>query len=194
MINFEAFDFADVVSLPDNYHVLDMTKGPMVVPEECEYAVGKYNEFRPEIYNTGQYQGVRNIHIGIDIFAPSNTEIRSFYNGVISQRAYNDLPLDYGYTLVVEYELDGHKLYALYGHLNKASYDNNPPGKSIGKGEVFAWMGEPNENGGWPVHLHLQLCTEKPEVCDMPGVVSRENLDEMLALYPDPQRVLGPLY
>ncbi|MGB2427687.1 MAG: peptidoglycan DD-metalloendopeptidase family protein [Alteromonas sp.] len=194
MIAFESFEFADVVRLPADYAVLDMSNGPMELPEATEYAIGKYNEHRPDIYNAGQYQGVRDNHIGIDIFAPENTEISSFYDGVISQRAYNDLPLDYGHTLIVEYNLGGNNLFALYGHLSKASYEQNPPGKKIKRGEVFAWMGKPEENGGWPVHLHLQLSYESPDVCDMPGVVSAEDLPQMLTKYPDPQLVLGKLY
>lgn len=194
MIKFELFEFADVVRLPLNYAVLDMSNGPMELPSTHQYGIGKYNEYRPDIYNSGQFQGVRDNHIGIDIFAPKNTEIYSFYDGVICQRAYNHLPLDYGNTLIVEYNLDGTKLFALFGHLSRLSYDQNPPGKEVKKGDVFAWMGEWQENGGWPVHLHLQLSYENPCVCDMPGVVSAEDLPQMLAKYPDPQLVLGKLY
>ena len=194
MIKFELFEFADVVKLPANYVVLDMSSGPMKLPASKQYAIGKYNERRPDIYTTGQYEGIRDNHIGIDIFAPENTEISSFYDGVVCQRAYNALPLDYGNTLVIEYTLNEHKLYALYGHLSKSSFDNNPPGKKIKKGQVFAWMGNSQENGGWPVHLHLQLSYEKPTNCDVPGVVSTEDLPQMLAKFPDPQLVLGKLY
>jgi murein DD-endopeptidase MepM/ murein hydrolase activator NlpD len=194
VINFDSFQFAEVVRLPSDYCVLDMTQGPMQLTAGQRYAIGKYNEHRPDIYNVGHYKSVRDHHIGIDIFAPDNTEIHNFYDGVIYQRAYNALELDYGYTLVVQYDLGGTKFYALFGHLSKASFDNNPVGKAIAKGDVFAWMGRPEENGGWPVHLHLQLCYERPEVCDMPGVVSQADLADMLALYPDPQLVLGKLY
>ena len=194
MIKFDAYQFADVVRLPADYYILDMTQGPMEIPEGHQYAVGKYNEHRPDIYNAGQYHGVRDHHIGVDIFAPVNTEISNFYDGIVYQRAYNSLELDYGYTLILEYDFAGTKLYALFGHLSKASFDNNPPGKKIAKGEVFAWMGKPDENGGWPEHLHLQLSYARPVVCDMPGVVSKEDLPAMLEQYPDPQLVLGKLY
>ena len=150
MINFNDFEFADVVQLPDDYYIFDMTQGPMKMPEGYQYAVGKYNEHRPDIYRAEHYQGVRNHHIGLDIFAPENTAICNFYDGVVYQRAYNGLELDYGYTLVLEYDLGGEKLYALFGHLSQASFDHNPPGRRVAKGEVFAWMGGPHENGGWP--------------------------------------------
>lgn len=55
-------------------------------------------------------------------------------------------------------------------------------------------MGGVNENGGWTPHLHLQLCTEKPNECDMPGVVSQKDIATMLEVYPDPRLVLGNLY
>ncbi len=194
MINFDEFDFAEVVKLPADYFVFDMTTGPMQMPDDQEYAVGKYNEHRPDIYKAGQYKGVRDHHIGLDIFAPEQTEICNFYDGVVYLRAYNSLELDYGYTLILEYDLGGEKLYALFGHLNKASFDHNPPGKKIARGEAFAWMGGLQENGGWPPHLHLQLSLERPEVCDMPGVVSKQDLPAMLEIYPDPQLVTGKLY
>lgn len=194
MIDFDMFEFADVVRLPADYFVFDMTRGPMTLPDGQQYAVGKYNEHRPDIYKAEHYQGLRDHHIGLDIFGPSDTKIFNFYHGVVNQRAYNELELDYGYTLIVEYDFDGKKLYALFGHLSKASYENNPPGKKIAKGEAFAWMGEPHENGGWPVHLHLQLSYLCPDKCDMPGVVSKADLPEMLKLYPDPQLVTGKLY
>ncbi len=200
MINFEELEFAEVVKLPSSYYVFDLSQGPMVMPQGQKYAIGKYNELRPDIYNAEQYQNTqdpsstRNIHMGVDIFAPSSTAIHTFYDGVIYMRQYNQLKLDYGYTLIVEYDLQGTKLYALFGHLNKASFDNNPPGKQIFKGDVFAWMGNYYENGGWPAHLHLQLSYEQPKVCDMPGVVSKTNLEKMLLRYPDPRLVLGQIY
>jgi len=194
MIDFTKFKFASIVSLPANYHVLDMTTGPMVLPSGHQYAVGKYNEHRPNIYESALFSGARDHHIGIDIFAPSYTEIFSCYEGVVYMRAYNSMPQDYGNTLIVEYQLGYTTLYALYGHLSQSSFDANPPGKRLARGEQFAWMGDPHENGGWPVHVHFQLSYQRPEACDMPGVVSKDDLAEMLRIYPDPQLVLGKLY
>lgn len=194
MIEFESFQFSEVVKLPNNYHVFDMTNGEIMMPEDRDYAVGKYNEHRPNIYTAEQYSDGRDHHIGIDIFGPLDTEICNFFDGIVDQRAYHKNELDYGYTLVLKYNLGGTDLYALYGHLSKRSFDNNPPGKKLEKGEAFAWMGAKHENGGWPVHLHLQLSYCRPEACDMPGVVSKGCLAEALELYPDPQLVLGRLY
>lgn len=200
MISFKEFEFAKVVKLPFDYYVFDLSTGHMVMPEGQQYAVGKYNELRPNIYSAEQYQNTsdpdstRNIHMGVDIFAPINTAIHSFYDGVVYMREYNSLELDYGYTVIIEYDFQGTKLYALFGHLNKVSFDNNPPGKQIFKGDVFAWMGDYHENGGWPSHLHLQLSYERPDVCDMPGVVSKKDLAKMIQRHPDPRLVLGQLY
>jgi murein DD-endopeptidase MepM/ murein hydrolase activator NlpD len=197
---FEKREFARVVHLPSDYHVFDLSSGPMVMPEGQKYAVGKYNELRPDIYNAEQFKNadnpelIRNIHIGVDIFGPRNTPIHSFDDGVVFSRACNHLELDYGYTLIVEYQIEGNKFYALYGHLSKASFEHNPPGRAISKGEEFAWMGDVHENGGWTPHLHLQLCTEQPDVCDMPGVVCQQDITKMLERYPDPRFVLGNLY
>ena len=61
-------------------------------------------------------------------------------------------------------------------------------------GEVIAWFGAFEENGGWDPHLHFQLSLIEPETHDMPGVVAPEDRDQALRDYPDPRLVLGPLY
>jgi hypothetical protein len=55
-------------------------------------------------------------------------------------------------------------------------------------------LGDRHENGDWSPHLHLQLCTRAPLVCDLPGVVSAADREEARQLYPDPRLVLGPIY
>ena len=52
-------------------------------------------------------------------------------------------------------------------------------------------MGSEEENGGWPPHVHFQLSLIEPEECDLPGVVSEENHDIALKIFPDPRMVLG---
>ena len=71
-------------------------------------------------------------------------------------------------------------------------------GKSIGqeikKGEIIGWMGDRNENGDWPSHVHFQLSVNRPDTHDMPGVVSVNDIAKALASYPDPRLVLGDVY
>jgi hypothetical protein len=80
------------------------------------------------------------------------------------------------------------------GHLAAASLDGLAVGQPFEAGQVIAHIGDRHENGGWSPHLHLQLCTREPLVCDMPGVVSAADREEARLLYPDPRLVLGPIY
>jgi len=78
--------------------------------------------------------------------------------------------------------------------LDAASTENCTLGKSVSGGEVIAWFGAEDENGGWPSHLHFQLSFREPTTHDLPGVVTLSERDQALLDFPDPRLVLGPLY
>lgn len=82
----------------------------------------------------------------------------------------------------------------LYGHLSALSVADKAPGQRVFAGETVGWMGDYEENGGWPPHVHVQLSLEEPDTHDMPGVVTKEDREAALKIYPDPRIVLGPLY
>ena len=82
----------------------------------------------------------------------------------------------------------------MYGHLDAASIEGKRIGQKIEAGEVIAWFGDFDENGGWEPHLHFQLSLVEPETHDLPGVVASEDRERALRDYPDPRLVLGPLY
>lgn len=196
MIDFKNYKFSFVIDLPKDYEIYDFTKG---YDEnrllKSPYGVGKYNEKRKDMYSGPLYdKEQRNIHVGIDIAAPVGTPVHACYDGEIYMTGYNSQVLDYGYTLITKHSFDGMDLYILHGHLSKKSIEGKIPGQKIKKGDVIAWIGEKSENGGWNPHLHFQLSYEKPEKCDMPGVVSEKNLSESLKKYPDPRLILGDLY
>jgi peptidoglycan LD-endopeptidase LytH len=195
VIDFSQFFFSPVIDLPQNYEVYDFTKGYDANRfRSDEYGIGRYNEVRVGMYTTELFSDGRNVHMGIDIAAPVNTPIKSFYEGVVFLFDYNAADGDYGYTLIVEYDLGAEKLYALYGHLSKDSLKNKKIGQKVNASEVIAWVGDRHENGGWNPHLHFQLSIVKPEKCDMPGVVAQKDRESSLKTYPDPRLVLGPLY
>jgi len=197
-IDFRKFKFHPVIDLPKDYEVYDFTQGydeKRVL--KYPYGVGKYNEKRANMYTADQYKevsGQRDIHMGIDIAAPIGTAVHAFFDGEIFLTGYNSLPLDYGYTIITKHILDGIDLYCLLGHLSKQSIDGKLSGQKIEAGQILGWVGSKSENGGWNPHVHVQLSLEKPEKCDLPGVVAAEDLEHSLKIYPDPRNILGPLY
>ena len=193
MIHWERHRFSEVVILPEEYTVLDLSKGQWVPPETI-FSIGKYDELRPGMYNTEIFHGERFLHVGIDIGAPIGTPCMAFTDGEVSHFGYNPEPGDYGNVLITKHKLDGVSLWALYGHLSSESIENKILGQKVVAGEVVAWFGDESENGGWVAHLHFQLSLIEPETHDMPGVVAPEDREQALNDYPDPRLVLGPLY
>jgi len=174
------------------------------------FAVGKYDENRIGLYTTplfqntsnlvDGYQGLRTIHLGIDLFGPVGHKVFAFADGILHSAGYNAALGDYGHVIVVEHEVGSvnntkQKLWALYGHLDSKSIQGKTPGRNIRKGQVLGRMGDVHENGGWPnPHVHFQLSIYPPETHDMPGVVSKKDREKALVHYPDPRIVLGQLY
>ena len=96
--------------------------------------------------------------------------------------------------IVTEHRLNDYKVWALHGHLSALSIVGKASGDKVCAGECLGWIGGPEENGGWPPHVHFQLSLMEPATHDMPGVVADAQHEEALATYPDPRMVLGMLY
>ena len=94
------------MKLPDNVHVLDLSKNNHLEQSKYEYSIGKYNEKRPGMYLGDHYEKTaRDIHMGIDIGAPVGTPIYSFYDGEIFLFCNNNGILDYGFTLITKHRI-----------------------------------------------------------------------------------------
>lgn len=193
MINWEEISFHQVVDLPDKYKVLDLTRG-VWDSGRSEYSIGKYDEYRPNVYTTDLFEGVRNIHVGIDIGGPIGTPCMAFMDGKIHKFGYNSEAGDYGNVIITEHKISGKKIWSLYGHLDSQSITSKVEGQLIEKGEIIGYFGDETVNGGWEPHLHFQLSTVEPETHDLPGVVSIDEREIALRIYPDPRLVLGPIY
>ncbi|MBC8108976.1 MAG: peptidoglycan DD-metalloendopeptidase family protein [Anaerolineae bacterium] len=195
MVNFSQYSFHPVIALPPKYELFDFENDPEAFRASTSpYAIGRYNEKRA-IYTTELFrEAARCIHVGIDIGGPVGTECRAFFEGSVFLQGYNAAAGDYGYTIITRHELNGVELFALWGHLSKASIELRDAGDSFRAGDVIAYLGDRHENGGWNPHLHFQLSYEKPTKPDMPGVVSEADRSAALEIYPDPRLVLGPLY
>ena len=187
--------FDNIIDLPDNVYVHDFESNNKFQDTSDSFSIGRYNEKRPNMYEGDLFEKTKRfIHMGIDIGAPVGTPVKSFYDGEIFLFKYNDQKLDYGYTIITKHQIKGQNIYALYGHLSNSSLKNKNIGQKIYSGEVIAYLGSEEENGGWPPHVHFQLSLIEPKICDLPGVVSEENHNIALKIFPDPRKVLGKIY
>ena len=188
--------FHKVIDLPRDYEVYDFTTG--YDPDRklrTVYGVGKYAEIRPGMYTSEQFLAdKRIIHMGIDIAAPIGEPVCAFADGVVFKAGYNDLPLDYGGTIITKHFVNGFRIFALHGHLSKESLTLRKLGEKFQAGAILGRVGNKNENGGWNPHLHFQLSQVEPTSYDLPGVVSPNELEWAKTAFPDPQLVLGKLY
>ncbi len=133
----------------------------------------------------------RNIHIGIDVSAAAETVLMAPLNATIHSFADNANFGDYGPTIILQHNFEGVSFYTLYGHLSKASLIGKEVGQAIAKGTEFATLGNKNENGNWPPHLHFQLITDMQEMQgDFPGVCRKSELEKYKELCPNPNYIL----
>lgn len=188
-----------VMNIPEYHKVLDFTSdfdrdSITAFINSGGWAVGGYLEKRSIMYLAPQYKNERNIHMGIDIWAPANEPVFSVFDGEIVYSAYHDEDGNYGGTLVLKHVVEGQELYVLYGHLSVESLDKFQVGEKPKKGEIVGWLGNESENGNWPPHLHYQVSIEDPGEADMPGVVAKDKLIEARKKYPDPRILLGDIY
>ncbi|MEE2758799.1 MAG: peptidoglycan DD-metalloendopeptidase family protein [Candidatus Thermoplasmatota archaeon] len=191
-IDFAAEDWHPAIDLPEFYDVLDLS-GKAENVRMSDFSIGKYDEIR-NIYTTELFAGGRTLHIGLDIGGPVGTPVMSVADGKIAFSGYNAADGDYGHTVIVHHTIQEQDLWILYGHLNADSTANCPAGKTVSKGEIIAWLGDKDDNGGWPPHLHFQLSLLEPHTHNLPGVVHPDDRDRALRDFPDPRLVLGALY
>lgn len=188
-----------VITIPEECETLHLSKG--YDPDKITFfidrggrAVGGYNEMRPGMYLAAHFGNLRNIHMGIDFWAPAGEPVFAIADGQVVYTANYATEGNYGASVVLRHVIEGTKLFALYGHLSLKSLERSVPGAAVSRGDTVGWLGEPAENGNWPPHLHFQLSYEDPGEADMPGVVSDDDREHALKIYPDPRILLGPIY
>jgi murein DD-endopeptidase MepM/ murein hydrolase activator NlpD len=193
MVRWENESYHPVVIFPEEPKVLDLTGSQDYGIEDSIWTIGRYDEVR-SIYTTELFSDGRTIHVGLDLGGPIGTPVYSFFNGEIYASGFNPLPGDYGHTIVTQHRIDGHDVWALFGHLDSKSTTVWRAGDKIETGQLIGRFGSKDENGGWPPHVHVQLSLIKPEGHDLPGVVHPKDRDWALSVFPDPRLILGPLY
>lgn len=160
----------------------------------ARYGIGGYNEHRT-IYSRSAHfdtgEEPRRLHLGVDIWAPAGTPVYNFYDATVQSFANNNNYGDYGATIILAYNIAGYKFNALYGHLSLASLNNLEEGMQIKAETKFAELGNNDENGCWPPHLHFQLIENMQGLKgDYPGVCKFSERERYLANCPDPELIL----
>ncbi len=158
----------------------------------AKVAYGGYLEERGLYAERTLFESGRNIHLGLDLWAPAGTAVLCPFEGSIHSFKNNVKQGDYGPTLILHHRWQGQTFYTLYGHLSIASMTDWRQGRSVLPGEVLGALGTPKENVGYAPHLHFQLVMDLQGMeGDYPGVCTREELSCHKLNCPDPEILLG---
>lgn len=127
-------------------------------------------------FKSGKKQ--RNIHLGLDFWAPEGTEVVAPLDGIVHSFANNSNKGNYGPTIILKHKSDSKTFYSLYGHLSLNSIKNLKIGQPIQQGHIFAELGDETINVGYVPHLHFQLIIDlKNYRGDYPGVCHKDDLE-----------------
>ena len=180
--------------------VLDLSvRHSNLISEPPLVAVGRYGEPRM-IYTSDNFSvktndgsEKRTYHMGVDLLALAGTEVFAPIDGVVFSAEDNAIDKDYGPTIVLHHETtSGTSFYTLYGHLSRIDLEQLEVGQAISAGDVFAHLGDSDENGGWPSHLHFQLILNMVgHTGSFPGVALPSQLAIWKSICPNPTMFVG---
>jgi murein DD-endopeptidase MepM/ murein hydrolase activator NlpD len=160
----------------------------------CRYGIGGYFEHRTiygisALFDTDDEP--RRLHLGVDIWAGAGTAVYVPMDGKVHSYQDNNRFGDYGPTIILEHDLDGLKLYSLYGHLSRESLSSLYEGKAVKQCDMLGRFGDATENGRWPPHLHFQLMLDmEGKKGDYPGVCRYSEREQYRLNIPDPNLIL----
>jgi 4-aminobutyrate aminotransferase-like enzyme len=155
---------------------------------------GGYSEIRP-FYDTLAFQKegnsgpeYRSVHLGVDFWLEVNTPIHALFDGQVFSMHYNEAHKDYGNTIILKHKTtEGITFYSLYGHLSASSLELHKEGDDFKKGDLVAFVGNSNENGGWSPHLHFQIILDLlGNKNDFPGVCFPNDMEIWKSICPNP--------
>lgn len=167
----------------------------LLINNKARVAYGGYNEVR-NLYKRSTFFNdlnteERNIHIGIDLWIKSGTNVLAALDGKIHSFQFNNNLGDYGPTIILEHQLENHTFYSLYGHLALESIASIKIDDFFAKGQKLASLGDASVNGDYAPHLHFQIIKDiKSNFGDYPGVCSKNTLEYYLENCPDPNLLL----
>jgi 4-aminobutyrate aminotransferase-like enzyme len=124
---------------------------------------------------------------------PAGTPVLALLDGNVLSVADNDIPYDYGPTVMLEHDAGegGPKFWTLYGHLARETLARVKPGQKVAAGERIGSIGATEENGGWLPHLHFQIITDRlGQAGEFPGVGQPSLWPVWSKIAPDPNLML----
>ncbi|GEO23892.1 hypothetical protein CQA01_44260 [Cyclobacterium qasimii] len=161
------------------------------------FGIGGYLEKRniyqrSKVFEETADSKYRNIHLGIDIWALSDSPVYCPEEGVVHSFQDNKGFGNYGPTVILEHSREGGIIYSLYGHLSIKDLKELTIGQRIKRGERIGHLGSSLENGNWPAHLHFQMIRNLGDNSgDYPGVCSASEKERYATNCPDPALWLG---
>lgn len=128
----------------------------------------------------------RNIHLGMDFWAEAGTPVFAPIAGLVHSFQVNPGSGNYGPTIILFHPEEN--MYSLYGHLASSDLDTLVVGAKVTAGQTLCHLGKPDENGGWPPHLHFQLIRDMQGFQgDYPGVCSQRDVKFYADNCPNPE-------
>lgn len=160
---------------------------------KAKVAYGGYLERRSLYGGSNNFIGSeqRNIHLGIDLWAPVGTLVTAVLDGTVHSYQNNKSMGDYGPTIILKHRFGPNEFYSLYGHLSVASLSGIYPGKHFERGAPIGQFGATEINVGYAPHLHFQIIRDlEGNSGDYPGVCNEEGLAHYQQNCPDPNLLL----
>lgn len=163
-----------------------------------ELGLGPWCEERP-VYTSEAFDSVfapgqrRALHLGLDLFAPAGTSVRTPLAGEVVDLFATDAPLDYGHAVLLRHAPEpGVVFHSLWGHLAADTLRERRVGEQLAAGAVIGRMGRPAENGNWQPHVHIQLVTYGgARAADVIGAGETAYRDIWAELFPSPASFAG---
>lgn len=157
-----------------------------------QFAFGGYLEDRSWYARSPLYGKERSIHLGVDIWTDEEAPVYAPLEGVIHSFADNAGFGNYGPTLILKHEVNGTVFHTLYGHLSRKNLEQWTQGETVSAGTHIGKLGNMQENGEWPAHLHFQIIIDlQGKEGDYPGVSAAEDVNFYKINCPDPNLLLG---
>lgn len=177
-----------------NIHFFSNYVNEVLEKTGSRYGIGGYAELRTIYAASNHFDTAgepRRFHLGVDIWGAAGTPIYAFAGGRIHSFAFNNQQGDYGATLVLLHQLDGFAFHTLYGHISLRDIENITSSQYVVRGQEIAHIGNAEENGHWPPHLHFQIIIDMQlKEGDYPGVCKYSEREKYLSNCPDPDIIL----